>query len=237
MPNRPTLIAMLALSLAPGCKSSPDQVPAAAVPSAPAEPPPVTPKVIDAAAVCPRCVAIFDGKSFDGWVANPAVWTIVQGAMRGEGKGSRAAYTKADYSRFRLIVTSRMAPKNKDHLGILFWGARPPAEGEYKQNLQFQSPHGAMWDYFENKAVQAEKVGPVSRDYESWHTTEILADLASGSFRAAVSGIEVRRYKDANPGRLSKGPIAMQRHGNGASEYRDIYIEVDPTEERLLTVP
>src|SRR5581483_11449879 len=77
------------------------------------------------AAPCPGCVRIFDGRSFDGWEADPSTWSIVDGAMRGVGGSSRLAYTKADYGSFRLIFTARMNPVNGDHLGVLFWGDRP----------------------------------------------------------------------------------------------------------------
>lgn len=52
----------------------------------------------------------------------------------------------------------------------------------------------------------------------------------------AVDGREIVRYTDKDPARLSKGPIGMQKHGSGGSEYRDIFVEVDPTEDRLYTV-
>jgi Domain of Unknown Function (DUF1080) len=71
------------------------------------------------------CVRIFDGKTFEGWEADPSTWSIVDGAMRGVGGSSRLAYTKADHGSFRLIFTARMNPVNGDHLGVLFWGDRP----------------------------------------------------------------------------------------------------------------
>src|SRR5947208_2929518 len=58
----------------------------------------------------PGCVKIFDGKSFDGWVADPSTWSIVDGAMRGVGGTSRLAFTTKDYGSFRLIFTARMNP-------------------------------------------------------------------------------------------------------------------------------
>jgi hypothetical protein len=186
---------------------------------------------------CPKCQRIFDGQTWDGWEHDSDNWTIVDGAMRGFGKGARAAYTKADYGSFRLVVTSRMSPVNKDHLGILFWGPRPEHGSiAFTRNLQVQPPHGAMWDYFENVALKREEVVPGSRDYESWHTTEILANLPKGSLRVAVDGREISRYADKDPTRLTKGPIGMQKHGSGGSEYKDIFVEADPTDERLVTV-
>ena len=71
------------------------------------------------------CVKIFDGRTFDGWEADPSAWSIIDGVMRGEGGTSRLAYTKTDYGSFPLIFTARMNPVNGDHLGVLFWGDRP----------------------------------------------------------------------------------------------------------------
>lgn len=45
------------------------------------------------------------------------------------------------------------------------------------------------------------------------------------------------RYTDEDRARLRKGPIGLQIH-SGASvvEYKDIEIETNPTEDRLVTV-
>jgi hypothetical protein len=227
----PSLAAAIALSL--GCGNQQTIAPAAqtaavaAPPAAPAEPPPP----------CPRCVRIFDGKTWEGWEHDPQNWSIANGAMRGFGKGARSAFTKEDYGSFRLIVTSRMNPVNKDHLGVLFWGPRPdPGSLAHTRNLQVQPPHGAMWDYFENKNLPREKVAKETRDYEKWNTMELLADIATGSIRVAVDGREIMRYTEKERGRLWHGPIGMQKHGGGGSEYKDIYVERDPTEDKLYTV-
>jgi hypothetical protein len=186
---------------------------------------------------CPRCTRIFDGVTWEGWEHDPQNWTIVEGAMRGFGPGARSAFTKTDYGSFRLIVSSRMAPVNKDHLGILFWGPRPEAGSiAFTKNIQVQPPHGAMWDYFENKALEREVLTPGSRDFEAWNVCEILANLETGTLRVAVDGREIVRYTDKDPKRLSKGPIGMQKHGQGGSEYKDIWVETDPREDRLYTI-
>ena len=36
--------------------------------------------------------------------------------------------------------------------------------------------------------------------------------------------------------RIIAGPIGMFRHGGGASEYKEIYLEADPKEDKLITV-
>lgn len=197
----------------------------------------------------PGCVRIFNGKNFDGWEADPSTWTIVDGAMRGEGGTSRLAYTKADYGRFRLIFTARMNPVNGDHLGVLFWGDRPRDASRPKIDnagwIQFMPPHGAMWDYHppQHHNLPHETLGSGSRDFTRWCTTELLCDLEKGFVRAAVDGVEIARYAHSYPSerqdaekRIIAGPIGMFRHGAGASEYKDIYVGVDPTSDTLLTV-
>ncbi len=81
------------------------------------------------------------------------------------------------------------------------------------------------------------------RDFTRWCTTELLCNLEKGTMRAAVDGVEIARYNQPHPGerhdpetRIIPGPIGMFRHGAGASEYKDIYVEVNPKSDRLLTV-
>jgi hypothetical protein len=197
----------------------------------------------------PGCTKIFNGENFDGWVADASTWSIVDGAMRGAGGSSRLAYTKADHGSFRLIFSSRMNPVNKDHLGVLFWGDRPSDPAKPKIDnagwLQFMPPHGAMWDYHppQHRNLPHETLAEGPRDFTVWHVTEMLCNLEKGTLRAAVDGVEIVRYahpfpaerKDAEK-RIIAGPIGMFRHGGGASEYKDIYLEVEPKEDRLITV-
>jgi len=202
-----------------------------------------------ASPVYPNCTKIFDGKTFDGWIADSSTWSIVDGAMRGVAGTSRLAYTKADYGSFRLIFTARMNPVNKDHLGVLFWGDRPTDSAKPKIDnagwIQFMPPHGAMWDYHlpKHRNLAHETLAKGSRDFTKWCTTELLCNLDKGTMRAAVDGAQIARYSHPYPTdrkdpekRIVAGPIGMFRHGGGASEYKDIYVEVEPKGERLLTV-
>lgn len=201
------------------------------------------------AAPCPRCVKIFNGKNFDGWEADPSTWSIMDGAMHGVGGSSRLAYTKADYGSFRLLFTARMNPANGDHLGVLFWGDRPEDPVKPKIDnagwIQFMPPHGAMWDYHppRHHNLPHDTLASGSKDYSKWSTTELLCNLEKGTLRAAVDGVEIVRY--AHPyakersdleKRIIAGPIGMFRHGAGTSEYKDIYVEVNPKQDKLLTV-
>jgi hypothetical protein len=194
-------------------------------------------------------VKIFNGKNVDGWEADPSTWSIVDGALRGVGGTSRLAYTKGDYGSFRLIFAARMNPVNRDHLGVLFWGDRPTNPAKPKIDnagwIQFMPPHGAMWDYHppKHRNLPHKTLAQGSRDFTKWSTTELLCNLEKGTMRAAVNGVEIARYTHPYPAerkdpgkRILPGPIGMFRHGGGASEYKDIYVEANPKEDRLITV-
>jgi hypothetical protein len=198
---------------------------------------------------CPRCVKVFNGMNFDGWEASPSTWKIVDGAMRGQGGTSRAAYTKKDYGNFRLILTSRMAPINGDHLGILFWGDRPTDPNRPKIDLaawlQWMPPNGSMWSYHApmHHSVRAMSVNPGPGKIDQWHTSELLFNLDKGTLRTATDGVEINRYTHPWPTermdqtkKIIKGPLAMMRHGGGASEYKDIWIEEEPVGDELVTL-
>jgi hypothetical protein len=180
---------------------------------------------------------IFDGKGWDNWEYDPKAWTIVDGAMHGMvGSGQSQAYTKKDYSNFRLIVWSRM-PQGNDHLGICFWGSRPAA-GKYGFGgcLLVIPPNAAIWDYSDN-------TDHPKPDYQKgqteWHRTEILANRQTGRVLVAVNGRLIHDYQDP-PTKLPRrkaSSIGMQIHKAGTvSEYKDIEIEVDPKSDKLITV-
>jgi hypothetical protein len=78
-------------------------------------------------------------------------------------------------------------------------------------------------------------------DNQQWSQVEILVDAAKGIARMAVAqppgspAVEVLDFNDPAAGR--PGPIAWQMHNKGLfDEYKDVNIEVDPKDDRLLTV-
>jgi len=194
-------------------------------------------------------VRIFNGVDFDGWEASPSTWSIVDGAMRGIGGTSRAAYTKKDYGNVRLILTSRMNPINGDHLGVLFWGDRPADPNKPKIDLagwlQWMPPNGGMWSYHapRHHGVSSMRINGGPGKIDQWHTSEILLNLDKGTLRGATDGVEINRYTHQWPTermdptkKIIKGPIGLMRHGRGGSEYKDIWVEEDPVEDKLFTV-
>jgi hypothetical protein len=185
----------------------------------------------------PARVKLFDGVTLKGWSGNPEMWSVQDGAIHGVAeKGGQLILTDGDYADFRLILKSRLVSE-KNHLGVCFWGDRRP-DWKYSECILVIPPSGGMWDYHPGKkGPPREKLPHPDFDPHEWHETEILAHLATGTIRMAVNGVEVTRYKDEDPTRLRKGPIGLQIHaGASVVEYKDLEIEADPKEDRLITV-
>jgi hypothetical protein len=164
---------------------------------------------------------------------------IIDGVIVGL-KGNQAIMTLGDYDDFRIIVSTRQVSEPS----IGFWGERLP-EGKYGYGgcVLVMPPMNWTWDYTVNRGAPGKLA--LSRDLDKelgikrseWTQAEILTNRAKGTIRMAVNGIEVLCYVDDNPSRLKRGPVGLQAHaGNQDVRYKDIFIEVAPKEDRLITL-
>ena len=187
--------------------------------------------------------SLFDGKTLNGWVGDPACWKVIDGAIVGV-KDNQNLMTAADYDDFRLILCTRQVKEPTNHQGVGFWGERPP-EGKYGFGgcVLVMPPMNWTWDYTVKGGAPGKLT--LSRDLDKelglkrseWTQAEILVNRLKGTIRMAVNGIEVLAYEDNNPARLKKGPIGLQAHArNQDVRYKDIFIEVSPKEDRLISL-
>jgi len=63
---------------------------------------------------------LFDGKTLNGWVGDPACWQVVDGAIVGV-KGNQNVMTRDDYDNFRIILSSIQVKETSNHQGVGFW--------------------------------------------------------------------------------------------------------------------
>ena len=136
---------------------------------------------------------------------------------------------------------------------MLVFCSRPPTQGDLAEAeagnnalgaVQFQVPNGGHWDYRPgmNKAGDYfTRPVRIRFDLHAWAQVEILVNAQTGVARMAVAqpvgsrAIETLVFRDPAAGR--PGPIAWQMHNAGLfDEFKDVRIELDPAEERLLTV-
>jgi hypothetical protein len=176
-------------------------------------------------------------------------WIVKDGTMASTGSGRGVIYTVKDYSRFRLMFTMRHVSGNPDHHACVLIFCTRPQPGEKPLDalggIQFQVPNGGHWDYRPgmNNAGGVEFIQIVKPAFNvhEWSRVEIVADASKGTARMAVAqpleakAIEVLNFKDPAAGK--SGPIAWQMHNAGLfDEYKDVTIEVDPADDRLISL-
>jgi hypothetical protein len=193
---------------------------------------------------------LFDGRTLEGWIQVPAAsWVVKDGAMASTGAGRGVIYTKEDFTRYRLIFTMRHVSGTPDHQPcVLVFCTRPMPEEKGLNALagiQFQTPNGGHWDYRpgHNNAGNEFFARPVRTTFDNhaWHQVEILVDATTGVARMAVAqpvGTQATEncvFRDQTAGKT--GPLAWQMHNAGLfDEFKDVRIEIDPKEDRLITV-
>jgi len=197
---------------------------------------------------------LFDGKTLAGWIqfrrnAKSGIpgWVVKDGAMASTGADRGVIYTARDYGHFRLLFTMRHVSGNHQ-AAVLFFCTRPPADEkplDALAGIQFQVPNGGHWDYRlgHNNKGGPEFTAPSNTRYNAkeWSQVELLIDAAKGTARMAVAqpvgtqAVENHTFKLPEAGRV--GPIGWQIHNAGLfDEYKDVRIEVNPVEDRLITV-
>ncbi len=189
----------------------------------------------------PSLMPLFDGKTLTGWNCNPNTWHVVDGALVGTGQGEFCV-TKASYSTVRIFVSTKT---DSDHQGIGFWGPQPPA-GKWDNGsvacLDVMPPNNWTWDYVTNAGIATKAGGisntPAQQLMKEWTQAEILLTRATGRIRMAVNGALILDvYLDNLTRPKTEGPIGLQAHAaNTKVYYKDIWAEVNPTDDRLISI-
>jgi hypothetical protein len=194
-----------------------------------------------------RMTPIFDGKSLEGWVCASNAWLVKDGIMASGGQGRGVIYTSGDYGSVRLIFSMRHLSGQPDHQACVLVFCTRPVAGQQSLDalggIQFQPPNGGHWDYRPGHNNSGgglfTKLPHPKFDPHEWSQVEMLLDVESGTARMAVAqppgtrAIEVLGFKD--PDAAKHGPIALQMHNKGLfDEYKDVVIETDPKERRLI---
>ena len=175
-------------------------------------------------------------------------WVAEDGAIASTGVGRGVIYTANDYNRYRLMFTMRHVKGSPDHPAcVLIFCARPQADEaplDALGGIQFDVPGGGHWDYRpgmnKDGGPEYTATSKTKFDPHSWSRIELLVDATKGTARMAVAqppgskAEETLDFMDPTAGRV--GPIALQMHNAGLfDEYKDMTIEVDPKDDRLIT--
>jgi hypothetical protein len=204
-----------------------------------------------------KMTPLFDGKTLNGWKASvkgtnevdvASAWTVKDGVMASLGRGRGVLYTDKDYANYRLIFKIRHVSGSPDHQACVLIFCTPPTEGNALDALggiQFQPPNGGSWDYRPGKNNSGKgvfmRLPHPKFDAHEWSQVELLVNAEKGTARMAVAqpvgtkAYTVLEFQD--PSAAKRGPIAWQMHNKGLfDEYKDVRIEIDPKEDKLVTV-
>jgi hypothetical protein len=186
----------------------------------------------------PTLMPLFDGKTMTGWNCSTG-WTVVDGAIMSTAKGE-FCLTKDKYATVRIFVSTRT---DSDHQGVGFWGNPDPTKFDNGSVGCFDvmPPNEWTWDYVTNAGI-ATKAGAISNKpaqqlMKEWTQAEILLTSETGRVRMAVNGALIVDFIVAATARAKAAPIGLQAHGgNTKVYYKDIWVEVNPKEDRLISL-
>ncbi|MHC5066799.1 MAG: family 16 glycoside hydrolase, partial [Planctomycetota bacterium] len=179
--------------------------------------------------------SFFDGQSLQGWIADPAYWSVENGELVGKTDGlGHNIWAKSELllADFRLTLEVKLVD-NQGNSGIQFRSeAMGPIEVKGYQADIGQEWWGKLYEEH-GRGLLWEKPGDEHIRPGDWNTYEILA--VGDHLRTAINGKLCVDLKDPEGARA--GIIALQLHSGGATEvrFRSFALELEP-EPRLKTL-
>ena len=185
-------------------------------------------------------LALFDGKSFTGWVKFcpnkradvDKIWTVKDGVIHCLGKPHGYIRTEKSYANYKLHLEWRWVAKPTNS-GVLLHKAGQ--ERVWPKCIEAQLMHQNAGDFWllshSSITVGGKKVGPKAfanakkknpsneKPQGEWNTYDIVCD--GGKVTLKVNGLLQNEGTDANP---SSGPICLQSEGSPI-EFRNVYLE------------
>jgi hypothetical protein len=183
-------------------------------------------------------VALFDGKTFNGWTGDTTkVWRIEDGMLVGGSLTETVAHnyflcTTKTYGNFVLKLKFKLSG----------------TEGFINTGVQFHSKHAINPDYemvgyqadlgdkywaslYDESRRNKTLIGPDSAAVEKilkrgdWNDYEVISQ--DGRIRIKLNGKQTVDYKEKDASIPQNGLIGLQIHGGGKAEvsYKDIWIE------------
>jgi hypothetical protein len=192
-------------------------------------------------------VRIFDGRTLTGWVPVATnLWKVntTDSAIQCTGAGRGYIYTTAKYLRYRVIYTIRSNSAGGHAPCILMFSQNVNADA--MAAWQFQLPTRGSWDYrpganYEGLQFLTKWPDPVT-NIANWTQCEVLVDTRKGTAVAAVAqppgtkATKIIAFSDTLVKTYNAAPFGIQAHNSGVTdEYKDIFIEDNPTVDSLIT--
>jgi hypothetical protein len=179
-------------------------------------------------------VALFDGKTFDGWEGNMAIFRIEDGAIVGGSLKEKIARneflcTTRTFGDFELRLRFKLLGGDSANAGVQFRTKRIPSNHEV---IGYQADMGSGWWgalYDESRRKTVLK-GPDKAKMKAlvragdWNDYVIRAE--GRRIQLWINGVQTVDYTEQDPSVESRGVICPQIHAGPPSEawYKDITI-------------
>jgi hypothetical protein len=181
----------------------------------------------------PKAVAIFDGRTFNGWEGDLTIFRIQDGAIVGgslAGKVARNEFlcTTKTYGDFELRLKVKLLGEGAN-AGIQFRTKRIPNHHEvsgYQADMG-QGWWGALYDESRrNKILQGPDQAKMKDVVKAGEWNDYVIRAEGKRIQLWLNGVRTVDYTEADPKVESTGVIAVQIHGGPPSEawYKDITV-------------
>jgi hypothetical protein len=196
-----------------------------------------------------KAVAIFDGKTLEGWESpTPRLWGVKEGCITG-GDGKNIPYndflcTKGSYSNFILHLKIKLTGDPKTgfiNSGVQIRTRRNPTGHEvcgYQCDYGAPDWYGAIYDEGRRNRLMMksdmEKLRPALHA-EDWNEYVIKADGAR--IQTWINGVQGVDYTEKDAEIASDGVIGIQVHGGGNTivQVKEVYMEELPATPGAVT--
>lgn len=184
-------------------------------------------------------VALFDGKTLNGWEGNTNTWrvengAIVAGFMERKQPHNDFLATKKEYRNFELRLEYRLVGTNGFvNGGVQFWSQRVPHDFEvsgYQADLGMETD-GNLYDESRrnrNLMEPAKETRTQALRPGNWNAYRIRAQ--GPHIQLWLNGVQTVDYTESDASILRRGIIALQIHGGAYTkvQYRNLVLEELP---------
>jgi hypothetical protein len=182
-----------------------------------------------------KSVALFDGKTFNGWQGDLKVFRIDDGAIVGGSLKAALPHNEfltsiKEYGDFELRLKVKLTGASSANGGIQIRSRRIPNNHEmigYQADMG-QQYWGSLYDESRrNKTLAGPTAEEIKKVFKPNDWNDYVIRCQGRHIQLWLNGLKTVDYTEADEKLEQKGLIGLQIHGGPASEawYKDIVIE------------
>ena len=167
----------------------------------------------------PGFTALFNGRDLAGWTENkqpPAHWTVKDGELLYDGKGTHLFHTGTEFGDFILLIDWKVPPRGNS--GVLLRGGATQVEINDADPAERPIWNGTTGGLYPDKPPTKRAAKPAGE----WNHFEIRVE--KGVITVLTNGEKTVDGFAKNWGAKAKGPIGFQHHGTPLA-FKNIFIK------------